>query len=51
MTKFYLLADTEITAAEAELAQLKNAMATPPDNCRNPVPDDKGQTASAQGVC
>jgi hypothetical protein len=50
MTKFYLLTETESTAAEARPVQIQSAVGTRPDNCRDLLPGDKRQPASARGV-
>jgi hypothetical protein len=39
-----------ITPPEARPVQIENAMGPRPDNCRDPLPGDKRQTNSAQGV-
>jgi hypothetical protein len=50
MTKFYLLGETEITAAEARPVQIQSSMDSRPENCRDLLPGDKRQSASARGV-
>jgi hypothetical protein len=39
-----------ITPLQAGPMQIGNAMGNRPDNCRDPLPGDKRQTTSVQGV-
>jgi hypothetical protein len=50
MIKFFLLGETEITEPEAGPVRIKNAVGTPPDDRRDPLPRDKRQPALACGV-
>ena len=50
MIKFFLRAETEFTAPEAGPVRIKNAVGTPPDDRRDPLPRDKRQPALACGV-
>ena len=50
MTKFYLLAETEITAPQAGPVRIESARGTRPDNPRTLLPRDQEQTASAHAV-
>jgi hypothetical protein len=42
--------ETRITPREAEFVHLENGHGHSPDNCREPLPGDKRQPASARGV-
>jgi hypothetical protein len=50
MIKFFLRAETEFTAPEADLVRIENAMGTPPDDRRDPLARATRQPASACGV-